>query len=403
MSYISPVPTWTVREAFRPASACGLTLAYGVPMPAVSHQRHPEAAPAALSNEHIMIDNFTAKLGAPIHHNLMEELTRGNLPDWTLMSDGRKRVAWQMEKHTVLVHVATGLRASLNDGYLTRIEVLFPRLLPLRPEYQCRYESDMAFRWENMYDILDTLAPRMRDRALTITRVDLALTMHLDPRRILALHRNARHPMIRRETELYYNDRPGRQRRGQVPYHMDTLNSVVFNGTETRITLYDKVAQVCKHRSEVPEPRTGLRVEVQLKHAKRIGRAFGKQKGATITVADLTLANCYSVYRDILTRFDSIGGMTVTNYNLAVFLAIAERNPGCWADFGGMRPLEAYRLTNKLSDERYRQLRRDVNQVAFQHEDFRWSEVLPVDCLPETTDIGECGQVVQYGSVPLSQ
>ena len=353
MSSNSAVPTWTVCEAHRPASARGLSKAPRNLMPAVSHQRHLKAAPAALTYTHLMIDTFTANLSSQIHPNLMEQLTRGDLPEWTLMSDGRRRVAWQMEKHTVLVHTQTGLRATLNDGYLTRVEVSFPRLVPLRPELQCRSEYDMCFRWESLYRILDTLVPNMRDRSLTITRLDIALTMHLDPKRVLALHRNARHPMIRRETEHYYNDRPGQQRRGPVPYNMTTLNSVVFNGTATRITLYDKVAQICKHRSEVPESHTGLRAEVQLKGAKRISKAFGKQEGEKITVADLTLSNCYRVYRDILTKFDGTGGMTVTKFNLATCIAVLERNPASWADLGGMHPLDAYRLTNNVSDERF--------------------------------------------------
>lgn len=350
-----------------------------------------------------MIDTFTANLSAQLHPNLMDELTRGNLPAWTLKRDGRKRVSRHMEPYTVLLHTDTGLQATLKDGFLTRIEVSFPRLVPLYPERQCRSEEDMRFRWDNFYSILDTLAPRMRDRTLKITRLDIALTMDLDPRRVLALHRNARHPRVRRETERYYNDRPGQKRSGQVPYGMDDLNSVVFNGDATRITLYDKPAQVCKHRTEVPESHTGLRAEVQLKGAPHIVEVFGKRKGESIAVADLTLAKCYRVYRDILTQFDSVGGMAVTKYDTAAFLAILERHPAIWADMGGMQPLEAYRVTNKISDERFRQLRREVRKVAFHLESFRWADALPVDWLPATADIQEGGGVVLYDSVPLAR
>jgi len=95
--------------------------------------------------------------------------------------------------------------------------------------------------------------------------------------------------------------------------------------------------------------------------------------------------------------------MAVTKYDTATFIAILERHPACCADLGGMEPLEAYRVTNKIADESYRQLRREVRQVLFRLESFRWEGVLPVDRLPRTTDIQEGGGVVLYDSVPLSR
>ena len=350
-----------------------------------------------------MIDTFSATFSAHIESKLLEELKRGHRPEWKLISDGHKRVGKHMETRTVLVHAGTGLRASLNDGFLTRIEVEFPRLVPLCPERQCRSEDDMLFRWENLYRVLDTLGPNIRDRMLKITRLDLALTLNLDPRPVLALHRNACHPGVRRETERYYNDRPGQSRSGQVPYKADILNSVVFNGVHTRISLYDKVAQVCKHRSEVPEVPTGLRVEIQLKGTDRIGKAFGKQKGESVAAINLTLANCYRVYRTILSEFDGLGGMVAPKLNTVGLIAILERCPASRNDLGGMYPLDAYRLYKKLSDERFRQLRREVKDVQFRLAGFRWTDVLPIDSLPKTAEIGEGGQFVLYDAVPLTR
>lgn len=338
-----------------------------------------------------MIDTFAANLDARLYPQVMEALKRREMLDWNLISDGLKLMGNRLEDQVVVVHIQTGLRAVLSGGFLKRIEMSFPRLVPFCPERQCRSEADMSFRWDNLFAILGTLGPNMRQRHFTFTRLDLALTLDLDPRPVLLLHRNARHRRIRRETECYYNDRPGLSRRGKVPYHMDTLNCVVFNGSYTRISLYDKVAHACRHRTEVPDLPTGLRVEVQLKQARRISDVFGKQWGISVSVADLSLANCYRVYRDVLGQFVIPEGVRPSKLDLSACLAILERHPDCWKDLGGMRPLDAYFLLNRVGDEQFRRMRRDVSGVEFRLDDFRWSDVLPTDRLPAMVDIGEGG------------
>lgn len=342
-----------------------------------------------------MIDTFAANLEARLHPGVPEAFKRREMSEWNLISDGRRLVGKRLEERVVAVHKLTGLRIVLSGAFLKRIEMSFPKLVPLCPERQCRSESDMSLRWDNLFTILETLGPNMRQRKFTFTRIDLALTLDLNPRRVLPLHRNARHRRIRRDTECYYNDRPGVARKGKVPYRMDTLNTVVFNGSYMRISLYDKVFEVCKHLTEVPDFPTGLRVEVQLKQAKRIAAAFGKRPGVSVSLADLSLAKCYSVYRDILGQFEIPQGNRPAKLDLSSSLAILERHPECWGDLGGMRPLDAYRLFNGVGDEQFRRMRRDVSAVEFWLDDFQWSNVLPVDRLPEMVDIGK-------GGIPLA-
>lgn len=342
-----------------------------------------------------MIDTFAANLEARLHSGVLEGLKHREMEDWNLISDGRRLVGKRLEDRVVAVHKQTGLRVVLSGAFLRRIEMSFPRLVPLCPERQCRSESDMSFRWDNLFTILETLGPNMRQRHFTFTRIDLALTLDLNPRRVLPLHRNARHRRIRRETECYYNDRPGVARKGKVPYRMDTLNTVVFNGSYMRISLYDKVFQVCRHLTEVPDFPTGLRVEVQLKQAQRIATVFGKRPGISVSLADLSLAKCYSVYRDVLGQFEIPQGSRPAKLDLSSCLAILERHPECWEDLGSMRPLDAYRFLNGVGDEQLRRMRRDVSAVEFWLDDFRWSDVLPADRLPEMVDIGQ-------GGVPLA-
>jgi hypothetical protein len=338
-----------------------------------------------------MIDTFAANLEARLHPGVPEALKHREMSEWNLISDGRRLVGKRLEDRVVAVHKLTGLRVVLSGAILRRIEMSFPRLVPLCPERQCRNEADMSFRWDNLFAILATLGPNMRHRHFTFTRIDLALTLDLNPRQVLPLHRNARHRLIRRETECYYNDRPGVARKGKVPYRMDTLNSVVFNGSYMRISLYDKVSEVCKYLTEVPDFPTGLRVEIQIKQARRIAALFGKRPGTSVSITDLSLAKCYGVYRDILGRFETPRGRRPAKLDLASCLDILERHPESWQNLSGMRPLDAYRLFNEVGDEQFRRMRRDVSAVEFGLEGFLWSDVLPANRLPAMVDIGTAG------------
>lgn len=339
-----------------------------------------------------MIDTMNAQASeAQLYPAWLAELRKGNLQDWRLIRDGETRVGNRMEHRTVASHGPTTLRVTCLRDRIDRIEVSVPRLLMLDPGIQCRTQIDFERRLTRLAELLDSVGPGMAGRHLTVTRLDLALTLDIDPDYVLALHRLAKHKRIRRETALYYNPRQGRNLSGPVPFIEDALNSVVFNGTHTRISLYNKVAQVCKHKREVPEIRTGLRAEVQLKGAARIAGLFGKRDKEPVLVADLTLAKCYQAFRSILVEFDPVAAVPAFQFDLAHLIAILERHPSSWADLGGCRPLDAYRLSNGVGDRQFQKMRADVAKASLTLKRFLWQEVLPFDRLPSLVDILEGG------------
>lgn len=332
-----------------------------------------------------MIDTITLKTSRRPSMGQLEDLRSNRNPDWTTRSEELKLSGTGMSRKSLSTYnKARGQMAAFdNDGLLSRFECSAAARLNGTNGIQLKSESDVITARSALLQDARYFVPGLEEVDLVVRRLDLALTLHASPL-LLDLHRHAVHPMVRREKELFYNH--GKSVRTEEP--MSSLRTVRFGGVNTTIQLYDKLHQIHHKRGVAHDERAhAVRVEVQLKGAEHIAKAFGFKNRGFITLADLNLKACYGVYRNILLRFENVAKVPSFEPDTASFLAILEHCPDTWRFLGGLEPLDWYRQAKGLSDKHFRALRREVSLLQLGLAQFRWADLLPEHRLPDLVDI----------------
>ncbi|MCB1078053.1 MAG: hypothetical protein KDM64_09525 [Verrucomicrobiae bacterium] len=251
-------------------------------------------------------------------------------------------------------------------------------------------ELQRAFDWLNwiLSDLLE--APF---RSSNLTYLEIGLTIALDPVMVLALHRHARHPLIRRETELYYNSSRKKGRSGaRSPHRLESLNTVRLHGKNLTIVIYNKRAEVLgKKHAILHTPTLGTRVEVQMKGAdyiqQWISRLTGRDLGTGDRLRSLSFDDVYRTFRSIILGFQPESKPT-GRPNLATLLALCETNGLLHPS--GLSMMEWYRQS--VGPRTYQRMRQQVFREMFETSGFSWADVLPEDRLPDLVDVDEQGR-----------
>jgi len=339
-----------------------------------------------------MIDTIKIKASLPVLSGREQELQRNESSLWANTSE---RV---FHSHSETWHEETRVHnresrftANLKGGNLTKAQASLPRLLHGSNGKLIKSPDELESARHLFLARVRVLNPQAKLNDLKIDRLDLVLNLPLDPRKVLALHRYAKHPMINLETEQYFNDSRAK-RWGKPPHRMSELNTVRLHGTATTIQLYDKVREILGGKSgDWPEHSLCTRVEIQLRGAKHIAKQLGYRDRDYVTLDQLDFGACYPAYRRILMKFDGNGGVPKFKPDLVSNLAILERHPATWEALGGMSPLDWWRHTTSPSWKRFREVRKNVGKMMLELEQFRWADVLPPDRLPDLVEVGEDG------------
>lgn len=339
-----------------------------------------------------MIDSIRIKTSLPVLRAREEELLRNDSSLWTNRSERT------FHSHSGTRHEKTrthnrqsGFTAYVKDGTLINAKTSLPRLLYGSNGKLIKTPDELESARHAFLAQVRSLNPEANMDDLKIERLDLVLNLPLDPRVVLPLHRFAKHPMVNRETELYFNATP-KKRWGKPPHTLSELNTTRFHGSLTSIQLYDKVREILGGKSgDWPEHSLCTRVEIQLRGAKHIAQELGYRDRDYVRFDQLDFQTCYLAYRRILMEFEGNGGVPAFKPNISSFLAILERYPETWEALGGMSPLEWWRHATSPSWKRFREVRREVGYMMLELEQFRWADHLPEDRLPDLIEVGEDG------------
>lgn len=183
------------------------------------------------------------------------------------------------------------------------------------------------------------------------TRVDLVYQFRGDPAKFVLAHRHARHPRIR----------------GKVHNYSD--RSLVFKGSEMRITIYDKLREITGKNGDV------TRVEIRLG-----GRRLKEELGAGELVTSLNFNTCYQAYRRILMGFQPVSIPEASG--IAQLLAVSERER--WTS-NGVSAFDIY--ASGLCERQIRRLRSAMANLRPEVHSFDWSTLLPAEGPPPPVDI----------------
>lgn len=338
-----------------------------------------------------MIDSISGVVSKPMTPECVNQIARNEHRAWTTTYTGAFHTTPQEWRGRFRAHhTETDLCAIFEDHTLDWVFCSLPKLLGQPNGWQLKSPSDLHRTRAAFDTIMQTLQFRTLRPEVKLTRLDLVLNLHLDPRHVLALHQHARHPEIRRETKRYYNALPDKKSK-KVPFQMNMLNTVLFNGTKTRILLYDKVRETLKMKGEWPEFSRCTRVEIQLKKQKHIAKVLGYPDREYVTLHQLEFERCYRAFRNILLEFDHVGRMPAFKPDIASCLAILQQYPETWQALGGVEPMLWYRAKKNVTDKVFGEMRRKVRKLQLQLHDFRWADVLPKDRLPDVVDVDADG------------
>lgn len=357
-----------------------------------------------------MIDTVTLSIKLPLNDQVTRALAFNELPDWD-SSSRDKIIRRNNEKRSqyFATHEDSGMRVKILNGSLESVQISLPRLIHGNNAIQLREEADLSAA---MQAVRVVLAPMIHPFLLPhwpLTRLDLALTLRLDPRPALASHRLLRHPLIRKETECWSNEdgdsAPGRSKSGrrsfQPPHVLSDLNTVRYKGTNTVIVLYDKSSEMKSRKEGIQvDHDCGLRVEVQLKTAKHIARFLGSEGATKVRFDELSVEKCYRVFREIMIQFDPVNPFPCFKPKIESLLAILERHPETWASIGNVCPLDWYRASKRVTDRQFKEMRRKVAKFNPTFSGFRWADFLPEDRLPDLVDIDNDGQACVIQDLP---
>lgn len=344
-----------------------------------------------------MIDTICVTTESPLSLDANQSANNQD-PNWIYRTDNiRHSIDGSNHSKYSAFHRNSKMRAIISNGRnLASLQASFPRLAGLPHNgFQIHCTNQFEGARSTLLQWVRHFAYRAEPEIIAIKRIDLALNLALPPRIILALHRNARHPRIRRETQAYFNLSP-EDRKVKPSHRFEDLNTIRWQGTTKVITLYDKWREISAKRRPANSPEDpsleSLRVEIQLRGHKRIAAAFGVDDGTRLTLDRLDFAHCYRVFRELLLEFDHLGQNTAMKPTTAGFLAILESHPETWSILGGVPPFEWYCAEKSLSNKRLKQLRRDVAAVSRTLTPFHWADHLPEDQLPALVDIDDTGR-----------
>lgn len=357
-----------------------------------------------------MIDTVTLSMKVPLDDALIRALAFNELQGWN-SSSSDKIIRRNNERRSeyFATHAESGMRVKILNGSLESVQASLPRLIHGNNAVQLREEADLAAAQRAVRVVLEPLIHPYLLPHWPLTRLDLALTLRLDPRPALASHRLLRHPLIRKETECWSNDDGGSATGGsksghrsfQTPHVLSDLNTVRFAGTKTVITLYDKASEMKSRKAGIQvDHDCGLRVEVQLKTAKHIARFLGTEGATEVRFDELSVEKCYHVFRAIMILFDPVSPFPCFKPNIESLLAILARHPETWASIGNVCPLDWYRASKRVTDRQFKDMRRKVAKFNPTFSGFRWADFLPEDHFPDLVDIDMDGQACVIQDLP---
>jgi hypothetical protein len=217
-------------------------------------------------------------------------------------------------------------------------------------------------------------------------RVDLALNVPCDPRRMVLAHRGARHPWVRRE-DIQYGD-----------------SGIRFAGKERVLQMYWKQKERSdKAGFDLPPLSKSLRVELQIKGKDAVREAWGgkKRPGGTAdkgksqdekdrdkedwslrAVTRLDFFQCYRVYRRALCLFDKHPVPIIPEEKCTLLALIGECEAQGFRTSSGISAWDWFKLGGQ-KQETVNRARAEVMARKQAVMEFRWADVLPAQRLPE--------------------
>ena len=179
-------------------------------------------------------------------------------------------------------HRDSGLRFYGNEGGGTiNCEVALPKLLWGRNDKVITTQAEVDKAWKSVEvdmipEFFEDIVPIDGWSYCNFTRVDACWHVQEKPRLVVDLHRHARHPMVRKATEVYGN------------------HAVVFPGVERRLRIYDKGLEQGTKANET------CRVELQLRGGG-LKKEFGLSESEYLTKLDGP--ESYRILRDHVMKF----------------------------------------------------------------------------------------------------
>ncbi|MFT5465757.1 MAG: hypothetical protein ACI8UO_000852 [Verrucomicrobiales bacterium] len=341
-----------------------------------------------------MIDTIRLTCDLPLRKGAYDEFRKNQRSDWTFTARGIHH-SHDDSEHTKLFgkHAHNDLRVGIGAlGNLVWVEVSLPRLMGSANGILLKSQADLS---SAIYKLLPQLQmftglTLLQPEQFILSRVDLVLNLPISPKRLLPIHKNARHPKIRRETIWYYNQEYDK-RPHKPPCIEVSLNSVVFNGTMTRISLYNKMAEVYggKRKADATPEATSTRIEANLTGKKHIAKLFGFKNQGKLLLNQLRFDVCYRVFRDLMLEFSDLGRMPIGKPKLETIIALLATHPTPHPALGGVEVLDWYGLFHEKKT--FNAMRCKVAKLVPALVDFYWAEHLPADRLPDVVDIDADG------------
>lgn len=338
-----------------------------------------------------MFDSFEADTDIAIAPSVVEHLRRNGADGWKPSFHGGADRPNGAEDYIVsLTHRLSKLRFLMRPGgHIFKVTGSMPRLrghltngINLKgPEDLETVRCVIMSRLKEIAGIDYATPP-----ALTLTRLDLTLNLKMPPGLILAMHRHARHPMIRRESKAYYDEHSDSMR---------AVKSIVLPGTNTRICLYDKKDEIYKRGRRGPAHHSeATRVEIQLRKAGHIAKQMPWINRRVIELSDLRFDDGYRAFRDIMVQFPAGPSIQQKKPDLITVLALLDAfgpQPG----LGDMSALDWYKLHHGARS--YQRARREAGMVqrgllSKSLVPFTWANALPADRLPDLVDVEHDGE-----------
>jgi hypothetical protein len=338
-----------------------------------------------------MFDTFDADTNISIPPIVVERLRRQGADGWKPTYHGGADLSnGDQDCIVTLTHQMSRLRLVMRpDGNIFKMSGSMPRLLGhLNNGINLKGPADLV-------TVRSAIMLRLQEIAginysmplqLNLTRLDLTLNLKICPALTLALHRNARHPMIRRETQMYCDDRSDSRRE---------VNSIVLPGSQTRISLYNKKAEIYKRGRRGPAHLSmATRVEIQLKKAKHIARQMPWINRRALDLSDLRFDDGYRAFRNIMMKFPSGPCILQRKPDLVTTLALLDAY-GPLPELGDISALDWYRVHHGLRS--YQRMRREAGiiqrgRLSKTLRPFTWADALPADRLPDLVDVDHDGE-----------
>lgn len=234
-------------------------------------------------------------------------------------------------------HHETGMRIGGNEYGARWAEVSAPRVL-FGANHRCIRNADqLSQALYGSCEIARQILPGFEFNHFT--RVDLVYQFRKDPRWLVSVHRNQRHPWVRSHGCEWFGE------------------SISWIGKETRIRLYDKAKEVENKAGDV------ARLEAQLRGAKLRKLIAGHQKRK---VEALTWDRCLRAYEWLLMGFQPVSAAKVSG--LTEFLVLAEQEG--WRASDGRTAVEIW--LEQKSDRQRRRTRREMNRVRLKRNEWDW-------------------------------